>query len=132
MKKFILYRLILAVTTLFLFASCEKEPVDENGLLVSQRAECFVTFFDLLGSDHRTVLVSGSTVIDTVNQTVTAVAKFGTNITYVKPYCSAAIDAVVEPKMGVWTDFTAPVQYTVVSGNRKVRKTYTITVTLQQ
>ncbi|WP_420151939.1 hypothetical protein [Siphonobacter sp.] len=112
--------------------SCTKMPIDETGLLITTRSQCYMTFFDLLGSDHRTVLVSGQTKIDTVAQTVTAVARFGTNLQRVKPYCSVVTDAIVEPTMGIWTDYTQPQQYTVVSGNRTVRKTYTVTVTLQQ
>lgn len=112
--------------------SCGKDPIDESGLLITNRSQCFITFFDLLGSDHRTVLVSGQTKIDTTALTVTAVARFGTNIVRVKPYCSVVTDAIVEPTMGVWTDYSQPQKYTVVSGNRQVRKTYTVTVTLQQ
>ncbi|PQA54418.1 DUF5018 domain-containing protein [Siphonobacter curvatus] len=112
--------------------SCTKMPIDETGLLITTRSQCYMTFFDLLGSDHRTVLVSGQTKIDTEAQTVTAVARFGTNLQRVKPYCSVVTDAIVEPTMGIWTDYTQPQQYTVVSGNRTVRKTYTVTVTLQQ
>jgi len=122
----------LAVLSLAGLLSCRKDPIDESGLLITQRAQCYVTFFDLLGSDHRTVLVAGQTVIDTTALTVTAVARFGTNITRVKPYCSVVTDAIVEPTMGIWTDFTQAQQYTVVSGNRQVRKPYTITVTVQK
>ncbi len=131
MKKSILIKLMSLLTVIGLL-SCAEEPVDESGLLITGRSQCFMTFFDLLGSDHRTVLVSGQTVIDTTALTVKAVARFGTNMQRVKPYCSVVTDAIVEPNMGVWTDFTEPKQYTVVSGNRKVRKTYTITVTLQK
>ena len=112
--------------------SCSKDPVDEAGLLITGRSQCFMTFFDLLGSDHRTVLVSGQTVIDTTALTVTAVARYGTNMTRVKPYCSVVTDAIIEPTMGIWTDYTQAQKYTVVSGNRQVRKTYTVTVTVQK
>lgn len=112
--------------------ACDTEPVDADGRLITARSQCFMTFFDLLGSDHRTVLVSGQTLIDTTALTVKAVARFGTNMVRVKPFCSVVTDALVEPNMGVWTDFTQPKTYTVVSGNRQVRKTYTVTVTLQQ
>lgn len=112
--------------------SCGNDPIDDSGLLITSRAQCYVTAFDLLGSDHRTVLVSGQTKIDTTALTVLAVARFGTNMQRVKPFCSVVTDAIVEPNMGVWTDFTQAQKYTIVSGNRQVRKTYTVTVTLQQ
>ncbi|CCH01050.1 hypothetical protein FAES_3041 [Fibrella aestuarina BUZ 2] len=115
-----------------LMACGNDDPIDANGLLVTQRSQCYMTSFDLLGSDHRTVLVSGQTKVDTTALTVTAVARFGTNMQRLKPFCSVVTDAIVEPNMGVWTDFTQAQTYTVVSGNRQVRKTYTVTVTLQK
>lgn len=93
--------------------------------------------FNLLGSDNQTVLVTPPTVtnglIDTVKGTITAVAKFGTNITKVKPHSSlGANDMLVEPFMGTWTDFTNPQSYTLISGSRRIRKPYTITITVQR
>jgi hypothetical protein len=126
------FPLFLGLMALIGLLSCGKEPVDEAGLLITGRSQCYMTFFDLLGSDHRTVLVSGQTVIDTTALTVTAIAKFGTNMERVKPYCSVVTDAIVEPTMGIWTDYTQVQTYTVVSGNRQVRKTYTVTVTVQK
>lgn len=131
MKKSIFF-VCLAALMMAGLLSCSEDPIDESGLLITQRSQCFVTFFDLLGSDHRTVLVAGQTIIDTTALTVTAVARFGTNMTRVKPYCSVVTDAIVEPNMGIWTDFTQAQKYTVVSGNRQVRKPYTITVTVQK
>jgi hypothetical protein len=118
-------------------ASCRKYPIDDNGLLITESRICYMSSFNLLGSDNQNVLVTPPTftngLIDTVNLKVTAVAKFGTNLAKVKPYCgTGAADMLVEPFMGVWTDFTQAKQYTLVSGDRNVRKTYTITVTLQQ
>jgi hypothetical protein len=113
----------------FLVQACNDFPVDERGLLITDSEECGMTVFDLLGPDNRQTLVS-STINDETN-TVIAVAKFGTNLTHVKPRCSLLTDCIVEPMMGTWEDFTKPHTYTVISGNRKIRKTYTITVTVQ-
>lgn len=132
MNRSILYICLSLLTLTVVFACRKDEPIDANGLLITQRSQSFMTSFDLLGSDHRTVLISGQTKIDTSALTVMAVAKFGTNMTRLKPICSVVTDAIVEPTMGVWTDFTQPQTYTVVSGNRQVRKTYTVTVTLQK
>jgi hypothetical protein len=90
-----------------------------------------MSFFELLGTDNYTVLTA-TAIIDTTALTVTGVAKLGTNLKHVKPYCSVVTDAIVEPAMGQWVDFTSPRQYTVISGNRKVKKAYTITITVQQ
>lgn len=135
MKKYILiWSLAVAVIAA---VSCKKYPIDENGLLITTNTTCSMTSFSLLGSDNQSVFVTQPTItnllVDTVKCTVTGVAKFGTNLKKVKPYCSlAAADMLVEPFMGTWTDFSTPQTYTLVSGNRKIRKTYTITITVQQ
>lgn len=135
MKKYSLFIILAAciITTL----SCRKYPIDDNGLLITENTICYMSSFNLLGSDNQTVLVTQPTftngLIDTVACTVTAVAKFGTIITKVKPYCSlGANDMLVEPFMGVWTDFTQPQSYTLISGTRNIRKKYTITITVQK
>lgn len=132
MTKAFFHKILFLVSTVLFFGACTDQPVDPDGLLITGRSQCYMSFFDLLGSDHRTVLVSGTTVIDTVAQTVKAVARFGTNLQRVKPYSSVVTDALVEPKMGVWVDFSKPMEYTVISGNRQIRKKYTVTVTVQQ
>ena len=136
MKKYFLL-MLTACCIIAMCLSCRKYPVDDNGLLITDNTICYMSSFNLLGSDNQTVLVTPPTftngLIDTVKLTVTAVAKFGTNITRVKPYCSlGANDMLVEPFMGTWTDFTKPQTYTLVSGTRTIKKTYTITITVQQ
>lgn len=127
--------LFILVGVVLLFSSCAKDfPVDEKGLLITERSECYMSNFDLLGSDHRTVIV-GRAVIDTTALTVNAKVMYGTNLKNLKPFCSVVTDAIVTPTMGTWEDFSNldnPKQYTVISGNRKVRKTYTIYLTVQQ
>lgn len=136
MKRFIAIA-IFAACVITSVMSCRKYPVDENGLLITDNSICYMSSFNLVGADNQNVLVTpptlGNGLIDTVKCTVTAVARFGTNITKVKPYCGLGVnDMLVEPFMGVWTDYTTPQTYTLVSGNRKIRKTYTITVTVQK
>lgn len=123
------YILILILGSL-LPQSCNDYPIDDNGLLITESEECYISSLILRGPDDRDVLVGGA-VIDDENNTITGIAKFGTNLTKLKPECGTAKDCIVTPNMGVWTDFTQPRQYTVISGNRKVQKTYTVTITLQ-
>ncbi|MDU1890523.1 MAG: hypothetical protein E6767_07505 [Dysgonomonas sp.] len=129
MKNFKIFSAILLFILLGVY-SCTNHPIDDDGLLITDDRECHIKSFELLGPDHRSVLFSREDP-DTINCIVTAVAKFGTNLKHVKPYVSVPKDAKVEPAMGDWVDFTQPRQYTVISGNRKIKKTYTITVTLQ-
>ena len=109
--------------------ACNDYPVDDNGLLITDSEECYISSLILRGPDDRDVLVSYD--IDDEAGTITGVAKFGTNLSKLKPQCGTAKDCIVTPAMGVWTDFTQPREYTVISGNREVSKTYTITITLE-
>ena len=129
MKKKTFY--IITVLAMLVAVACSKKPFDDEGRLITTRNDSYITFFDLLGPDNRTVLVANSTVIDTAAGTVTAVAKFGTNMQHLKPYSSLAIDAIMQPGMGEWVDFSQPRKYTVISGSRKVKKEYTFTISLQ-
>jgi len=113
------------------FSGCTDFPMDEDDLLITTQGRCYIGTFYLYGPDHLDVLIQDSTVIDTVAQTVVGLAKFGTNLGKVKPAASLSLDSKITPVMGVWTDFTVPRTYTVISGNREIEKEYTITIRLQ-
>ena len=94
--------LTVCVAFLTVTASCYDNPVDDDGLLITDRDECYVSNFDLR---------------------------------HLYPRFSLVTDAILEPKVEGMTDFSDldnPRQYTVVSGSRRVRKTYTVYVTVQQ
>ena len=55
--------------TLALVACNEEFPIDEDGLLITTRTQCYVSNFEMLGSDFQTVRTKAA-VIDTVAQTV--------------------------------------------------------------
>ncbi len=133
MKKYFL------IACMFLLAacictSCKKDfPVDEDGLLITTRAECYVSSFELLGSDFVTVR-SGAAVIDTTAQTIRVKVLFGTDLKNLYPQFSLASDCKLDPKVAGKTDFSDlanPKVYTVASGNRQIRKPYTIYITVQ-
>ena len=113
------------------FSGCSEYPMDEDGLLITTQTRCYIGTFYLYGSDHLDCLIQDSTVIDTVAQTVKGLAKFGTNLSKVKPAASLSLDTKITPAMGVWTDFTEPRTYTLISGNREIRKEYTITIRVE-
>src|SRR6056297_802499 len=102
------------------FSGCSEFPMDEDDLLITTQSRCYMGAFYLYGPDHLDCLIQDSTVIDTVEQTVVGLAKFGTNLSKVKPAASLSIDTKITPAMGVWTDFTESRTYTLISGNRKV------------
>lgn len=128
------YRTLSLLLVCLLAQACGDAPLDDNDLLITDSEECYMSNFELRGPDDRNVLVETNiqdVEADDTKGIVTAVAKFGTNLKHVKPHCSVAKDCIITPAMGLWTDFSQSRQYTVISGNRQVRKTYTITVALQ-
>ncbi|MFN5478764.1 MAG: Vmc-like lipoprotein signal peptide domain-containing protein [Chitinophagaceae bacterium] len=120
---------IIAVAT-----ACKKDSVvDEDGLLITFRKECFVSNFELLGSDFVTVRAA-TAVIDTTAQTIDVVVLFGTDLKNVYPQFTLATDCKLEPKVTGKTDLSDlanPKIYTVVSGDRKVRKPYKLNIRYQ-
>lgn len=133
MKLRILLWLGLALSV---FSSCDDYPVDDNGLLITDKHTCYISTFELLGTDLQDALVTepslSNGLIDTVACTVTGTAKYGTNLKKVKPYCGVTDNMQIEPAMGQWMDFSEPQKYTVISGDHKVRKEYTITINIEK
>lgn len=116
------------------WSACKKDfPVDEDGLLITSRSECYVSSFELLGSDHVTVRTKAA-AIDTTAQTINVEVQFGTDLKNLYPQFTLVTDAKLDPKITGKVDFSDlanPKKYTVVSGNRQVRKEYTINITVQ-
>lgn len=136
MKKRLLYKtaVLLMALSACTWEGCKKSyPIDGNGLLITTRTECYVSNFDLLGSTFISVLVADP-VIDTTAQTVNAQVFYGTDLKNLYPQFSLATDCILTPKITGKTDFSDtlhPKQYTVVSGNRKIKKIYTVYISVQ-
>ena len=130
MAKFLKITLSILMMSVIII-SCKKDsPVDEDGLLITFRQECFVSNFELLGSDFVTVRAA-TAVIDTVAQTINVTVNPGTDLKNVYPQFTLATDCKLDPKVVGKTDLsnlTSPKIYTVVSGNRKIRKPYTLNI----
>lgn len=116
------------------WSACKKDfPVDEDGLLITSRSECYVSNFELLGSDYVTVRTKAP-AIDTTAQTIKVEVQFGTDLKNLYPQFTLVTDAKLDPKITGKVDFSDlanPKKYTVVSGNRQVRKEYTVMITVQ-
>jgi hypothetical protein len=127
--------IFLMLAVVFMSHGCENDfPVDEDGLLITDRSECYVGSFELLGVDFQTVRTK-TAVVDTVQCTINVEVFFGTDLKNLYPRFSLVTDAKLDPKITGLTDFSDlsnPRQWTVISGNRKVRKTYTVYVTVQE
>lgn len=120
---------VIAVTT-----ACDDNPIDEDGLLITDRDECYVSNFDLTGTDRLTVKI-GDAIIDNEACTINVTVAYGTDLQHLYPKFSLVTDAKLEPKITGITDFSDlanPRRYTVISGSRRVRKTYTIYITVQK
>jgi len=133
MKKHINITLILLLLA-FTWAACKKDyPIDEDGLLISTRAECYVSSFEILGTDFVTVRTKAA-VVDTVAQTVVVEVKFGTDLKNLYPQFTLVTDAKLDPKIVGKVDFSDlanPKVYTVISGNRQIKKPYKVILTVQ-
>jgi hypothetical protein len=128
------FRTIYFLLALAIAGCSDDFPIDEDGLLITNRGQCYVSSFELVGMDFISVR-SSAAVIDTTAQTINVEVLFGTDIKNLYPQFSLVTDAKLDPKITGKVDFSDlanPRQYTVVSGNRKVRKTYTIFITVQK
>ncbi len=133
MKK-IFSILFYGMAVMLFSTACSDNPIDEDGLLITDRDECYVSNFDLAGTDHLTVKV-GDVIIDNNACTINITVAYGTDLQHLYPKFSLVTDAKLEPKITGITDFSDlanPRQYTVISGSRRVRKTYTIYITVQE
>ena len=104
MKKMI-NKICLFLFIALIAASCEDFPVDEDGLLITTRAECYVSNFDLYNTDQQTIKL-GNAYVDTTAQVAIMYVKFGTPINNVWPRISLCEDAKLAPKITVWMDFS--------------------------
>jgi hypothetical protein len=115
------------------WSACSKEyPMDEDGLLITGRAECAVSNFELLGTDYVTVR-NKPVSIDTTAQTINVEVQFGTDLKNLYPQFTLSADCKLDPKVIGKVDFSnlaSPKSWTVISGNRAIRKSYTVIVTV--
>ena len=133
MKKYLITSLAILLVA-FIFVRCTKFPIDEDGLLITDRAQCYVSNFELLGADFQTVKAAAGTVIDTTALTINSMVLYGTDLKNLYPQFSLVTDAKLDPKIVGKVDFSDlanPKKYTVISGNRQVKKTYTVYITVQ-
>lgn len=108
---------------------CFDYNIDEDGLLISNDPGCYVLNFDLIDTDQKTVKSSVyPTIIDTVSCTIDFWVVYGAVLDNVYPRFSLYYNCKLDPKITGRMNLSdmEPRQWTVVSGNRKVRKTYTV------
>jgi hypothetical protein len=132
MKKYFITFIVITLVT-FAWVRCTDFPVDEDGLLITTRGQCYVSSFELLGSDFQTVRTK-TAVVDTTAQTINVEVFYGTDLKNLYPQFSLVTDAKLDPKIVGRVDFSDlanPKKWTVISGNRLVKKQYTVYLTVQ-
>ena len=97
----ILFILLIALS----WSGCTENPVDEDGLLITGREECYVSNFVLLGTDRLSVRI-GNAEIDDEDCTIKVVVAYGTDLRNLYPQFSLVTDAKLEPKITGITDFS--------------------------
>lgn len=126
------YNVSVILFFLIIFSSgCYDYPMDDNGLLITERGGCFVSSFALNGVDGVSVTI-GNPAVDTTAQVINALVHYGADLKNLYPRFTLDTDCQLEPKVTGLTDFSSlSRQWTVISGNRKIRKTYTVNITVQ-
>lgn len=112
-----IFKISLLALLSIIFAACEDYPVDDDGLLITTRAECYVGNFDLLGTDLQTIKL-GNAYIDTTAQVAILYVRYGTPLNPVWPQVSLCEDAKLNPKITGWMDFSgSKLDITFVDGD---------------
>lgn len=103
--KNIKYQILICLSLVLILGSCNDFPIDEDGLLVTTRAECYVSNFELLDTDLQTIRV-GNAYIDTTAQVAIAYVKYGSPLNNLWPQITLCEDAKLSPKITDRTDFS--------------------------
>lgn len=114
------------MTTLLLLTAIACQKTDLYEYPTGKSPEAMITGFTLTDTGNSVLLESA--VIDTTANTVTAKVPSTVDIKKLVPRAEVTEGVVVQPRMGVYTDFSAPVTYTLISSNREVQRQWTITV----
>ena len=87
MKK--IFRLLFCcMTVIAVTTACADNPIDEDGLLITDRDECYVSNFDLTGTDHLTVKIGDAIILLPVEYSH-IVAPDDKFIAYITPFSPA-------------------------------------------
>jgi hypothetical protein len=118
MKKLFLF--ILSVS--LLITGCEKKDI----YLATDSNNTKIQSFRLVTDNGINVI--GSMNIDNTAGVIQLTTTPGTDITHLFPSAVIPEGAIVKPALGVYTDFTNDVQFTVLAGNHKDSKVWTVKV----
>ena len=134
--------ILIVIASAFLTSCFSDYPMDEDGLLISFRTSTAILSLNLLDENHQTVVHTipndlteskkRNPFIDTLDHCVVRViVRWKADVKKLWPQFTLADDCKLEPKVRAFTDFTQPLEYTVISGNRKRSKKYKVYVIRQ-
>lgn len=120
MKQIIL---VIAACCSLLY-SCSSDELHEYPSSSSTDAE--ISSFSLLDEDGNNATTS--IVIDEETKQVLVSLKSGVDKTKLFPRSNVSEGVIIEPRMGVYTDFTNSKEYTLIAGDRITKVVWTIII----
>lgn len=105
-------------------AACSKSNLYEYPSSNSKDAE--ITNFSVLNEAGQSV----ATAVEVTKETgrISVKVSAGTNISKLVPRATVSEGVVIEPGMGIYTDFSKTKTYTLIAGDRVTKKEWTVIV----
>lgn len=119
-----MYKIALIVFSLLFIAGCSKSDLYEYPDSPNDSAE--ISNFSVLNENGQNVASNVELASESARIFVTVVS--GTNVARLVPRASVSEGVIVEPRMGVYTDFSRPKTYTLLAGDRTTKKEWTIVI----
>lgn len=120
--KILKYIIMLLLITVGM--SCDKTDLYAYPSSDSNKTD--ITAFSLLNEKGENIVVESK--IDSEAGTIAVKANPGTSLNKLVPRAAVSEGVIIEPIMGTYTDFTNPVSYSLIAGDRTTKQTWTITV----
>lgn len=115
---------IVALFIISFLISCEKTDLYEYPSNKSNKAE--ITSISLLDEGGNSVILSSK--IDTTNSSITIKVASSVMLNRLVPRAVVSEGVIVEPKMGIYTDLSTPINYTLIAGDRITKRVWVIAV----
>ncbi|GAA4806908.1 hypothetical protein GCM10023231_40120 [Olivibacter ginsenosidimutans] len=119
------YKLFLLLALMMFAIGCSKDELYTYPSSLSDKAQ--ITAIRVLNDAGEDVVMDYT--IDEATSTVTVKANADASLNKLFPTATVSEGVVVEPVMGNYTDFSLPVTYTLIAGDRTTKRNWTITVT---
>jgi len=119
-----IHKIIIVFISLLLITACSKTDLYEYP--DSESSDTEIRNFSLLNETGQSV--GTNVMIDKESATIIVKVANGTDISRLVPRTTVSEGVIVEPKMGVYTDFSTTKIYTLIAGDRSTKTEWTIYV----